>query len=237
MTIDQIITALYAVALILGLALVWYFRTEIRAAFGRVTKIGPIELSSEQTPSSPTKPVQLGKPVQLSTANVTVASPAGTAMAQTSSSGLPQFIASITALVSQDQLDPVIQANRANILGGKADPPELNEALLYYSAALAVTLAHERNYRGVFGSQLQLLRHMETAVAGIDRATATAIFEAAKAANPDLYRYFTFDHWLAFLQQSSLMETAPNGNYVLTAFGRGLLRYIQSQGLSLVKAF
>ena len=235
MTFDHIITVLWLLFSFLVVWLIWYFRAQIISISRRVTKIGPVELSSEQTPSSPTETAVH----HLTAANVTVAPPeVGKPTLQTGSAGLQQFIASITALVSQDQLDPVIQFTRTGLLADKkiTDPNELNEALLYYSAALAVTLSYERNYRGVFGSQLQLLRQMETAVAGIDRSTATAIYEAAKTANPDLYRYFTFEHWLAFLQQSSLIEIASNGNYVLTAFGRGLLRYIQNYSLSLIKA-
>jgi hypothetical protein len=232
---DYITSVLWLVISIAGLGLIWYFRAELKAAFRRVIKIGPIELAPpEQTPSSPTKPVVR----ELTATNVTVGSPQmGAPTVQTGSTGLVQFIATITALVSQDQLDPVIQFNRGNILGGKADPTELNQALHYYCAALVITLAHERNYRMAFGSQLQLLRQMETANIGIDRAAANAIYETAKAANPEVYRYFTFDHWLTFLQQSSLIEVAPTGNYVLTAFGRGLLRYIPSQGLALFKPF
>jgi hypothetical protein len=228
---NEIITALYALSLILALGLVWYFRADIKAGFRRVTKIGPIELAAEQTPSRPTEPVRVTATTPV------VGAPEVGALQSGASGGLQQVIATIAALVSKDQLDQVMQATRDGLLAANkiTEPKDLSEALLHYSAALAITLSHERNYRGIFGSQIQLLRQMET-VADIDRSSASAIYEAARAANPEPYRYFTFDHWLLFLQQAGLVANAPNGNYVLTAFGRGFLRYILSQQLPLAKA-
>jgi hypothetical protein len=215
MTIDQGVAIANAVAWILLLGIVcyvlYYFGHDIKNAFPRLTKIGPIELAAQQTSAQPTDVI-----------------------AATGKSGLQEFISTATALVSKDQLDPVIAYTRAGLAEKKiTEPTDLNEALFYYSASLAVTLSHETNYRSIFGSQLQLLVQMEPKV-GTEQSAARAIYDDAKSRYPDAYRYVTFEHWLSFLQQANLIATA-NGNYMLTVFGRGFLKYIRDRQLPLFK--
>jgi hypothetical protein len=68
------------------------------------------------------------------------------------------------------------------------DPRDQGELLLYYAAALAVVLNHERNYRAIFGSQLELLMQMDIE-RGMGPSAARAFYDAAKAATPNAYGY------------------------------------------------
>ena len=47
---------------------------------------------------------------------------------------------------------------------------------------------------------------------------------------PDAYRSYTFEQWITFLVGSGL-ATVGQDNYVLTPYGRGLLRYIVDRQL------
>jgi len=146
-------------------------------------------------------------------------------------------IANLKASISEDQLEPSVQAIRrdlTNIIG-----PDLKnqfEALIYYSASCNVALAHERNYSAIFGSQLQLLAQMNVDL-GVLPSVARQIYDAAKSANPEVYRAYPFEQWIAFLQNGGLITRAPNGNYVLTPYGRGFLKYILDRHLSVNKPF
>jgi hypothetical protein len=221
--------------------LVWYLRDEVKRAFARVTEVGltgaKFAPPSEQTPALPTGGVNLtprdhqsGSPV-IGAPVVQSANHAGSG-----SPGLQQYISVTTAFISQDQLDPSIQATRSE-LPTKIGPDQKDqiEALLYLSASLNVQLAHERNYNAIFGSQLQLLAQMNVDV-GVQPIIAQAVYDAAKSANPEVYRSFTFEQWIGFLL-GGVITIAPNGNYVLTHYGRGFLKYILDRHLSVNKPY
>jgi hypothetical protein len=150
---------------------------------------------------------------------------------------LQQLISNITAFISKDQLDPSLQTTRSDLetkIGHELK--DQVEALLYNSASLNVQLAHEKNYNVIFGSQLQLLAQANIDF-GMLPTTAKAIYDTAKSTNPEVYRSFTFEQWFGFLQGGGLITTAPNGNYVLTNYGRGFLKYILDRHLSVNKSY
>jgi hypothetical protein len=209
-------------ALVLGVF--YYLRHEIKRALPRITKFGwsGFELGTEQTPSQPTSVVS-------ATAGDLQTAP------QSGLSEKQQLIASLTTKVSRDQLDPVMEYTRNELKSRKiTDPTDQSELLLYYAAALAVVLNHDRNYRAIFGSQLELLMQMDIE-RGMEPSAARAFYDAAKAATPNAYSYITFDVWFSFFRGANLITVAPNGNYVLTALGRGFRQYVLDEHLPLYK--
>jgi hypothetical protein len=110
------------------------------------------------------------------------------------------------------------------------------EALIYALASTNIQLVHEKNYNLIFGSQITLLAQMNTD-AGVPPDTARSIYDTAKSAFPDLYRTYSYEQWIGFVQGSGLCTVAPSGNYVLTAFGRGFLKYILDRHLPVNKPF
>jgi hypothetical protein len=71
---------------------------------------------------------------------------------------------------------------------------------------------------------------------GVSADVARKFHEEAKAMFPDAYRSYTFEHWITFLVGSGLV-TVGQGNYVLTPYGRGFLKYIVDRGLPPNKPF
>jgi hypothetical protein len=223
--------------------LVWYLRDEVKRASTRIIEIGltgaKFAPPPEQTPTLPTggvstipRDLQSGSPAIAAAPDVQSGNLSGSG-----SSGLQQFVSDVSAFISKGQLDPGVQTTRSELATKIGpNPKDQFEALLYLSAALNVQLSHEKNYNVIFGSQLQLLAQMNVDV-GVQPSVAKAIYDAAKAAHPEVYRAYTFEQWIAFLQGGGLIIIAPSGNYVLTHYGRGFLKYILDRRLSVNRPF
>lgn len=143
---------------------------------------------------------------------------------------LQAFIEKIKSFISGDQLDPVLQKLRTELTTTWTNTSDQMEILWYLAASISVQLAHERNYNAIFGSQLNLLAQANGA-GGIPIAFANALYEQAKAANPQLYAAYRFDQWIGFLINAGLLAQS-NGAYILTNFGRGFLKYLVDRQLS-----
>jgi hypothetical protein len=83
---------------------------------------------------------------------------------QEGSSRIQQYVASIRAFISDDQLDFAAQRVRADVNQVGSNPTDQVEALIYTVALLNIQIAHERNYNAIYGSQLRLLAQMTSAV-------------------------------------------------------------------------
>lgn len=203
--------------------LVWYLRDAIKRAVGRITEVGlsgaKFAPPPDQIPSAPQQGVS--------------ATPSGSQPAAPIEGGsrLQQFIANVRAFISDEVLDPAVQSVRADLPNklGSNQADQL-EGLIYTTASLNVQVAHERNYNAIFGSQIQLLTQMVPAL-GIPAQVARNVYAQAKSSYPEFYRTYTFDEWIGFLQQSGLCVVGQGGNYILTPFGRGFLKYIVDRRL------
>jgi hypothetical protein len=200
---------------------VWYLRDELKAAAKMLTEIGP-------TGAKFAPPQQVVE----TTAVVALGSEKASGTGVTASHNVQAFIGQVKSVISDDQLQPMLQKIRHDLssMAGENQRDQI-EALLYNSASLSVQLAHERTYNVIFGSQLTLLAQAN-GVNGLSQAAARGLFEQiAKPANPSL----SFEQWIAYLTNSGLMQLDPLGNYVLTIYGRGFLKYIVDRKLSVFK--
>jgi hypothetical protein len=78
---------------------------------------------------------------------------------------------------------------------------------------------------------------MELMIGGaVSAEVAGRFYEEAKAAFPEAYRNYTFGQWIGFLIRSVLI-TVQGDNFILTPYGRGLLRYILDNHLPPNKSF
>jgi hypothetical protein len=203
--------------------LVWYLRDEVKRVAARLIKLGlsgaEFAPPLEQVPSPPTTGVS------------PTPSDAQSASQGAGGTRLQQFIANTKQFIAGDQLEPAVRTVRADLMAKIGDnPADQIEALMYTVASLNIQVTHERNYNIMYGSQLRLL-HLMTSAFGITRDDAKTFFEEAKSTWPDFYRSVTFEQWIGFLQQSGLCTVDPNGNYVLTPYGRGFLKYIVDRHL------
>jgi hypothetical protein len=105
--------------------------------------------------------------------------------------------------------------------------------LLTLSSALLIGGVFERTYNFVFGSQIALLQQLNSIPQTVEQARA--YYERAGSAFPEIYKNYTFEQWLNFLQ-SFLLTTKEGDRISITQRGRGFLRYIVENGYSIQKA-
>lgn len=105
--------------------------------------------------------------------------------------------------------------------------------LIRLLAALSLVQAFERTYTLIWGSQISALQFLNSA--GTVRAEFLRPgYDQAAARDPDLYRTYTFDQWLNFLQASVLVVRSGE-SVTISLEGREFLKYLLQQGYSLYK--
>jgi hypothetical protein len=225
----EIVKAL-AWPLVVG-GIVWLLWDQVKDSAKRITELGlsgakfappPVE----QIPTPPTTGVStpLQPPNQ-----------AGTPAA-TQPGSAQQLIQRVREFITPDQLDPAVQNIRRELTALGANKDEQIEVLIHVLGSVNIQLTHQRVYGAIYGSQLQLLALMNTDD-GAPPNGARQIYEAAKAQYPEVYRNYPFEAWMGFLHKSGLIDVAANANYVLTSYGRGLLRYVIDRHLPTNKPY
>ena len=206
---------------------VFYFRDDIRRLTTRLVEIGPsgVKLSQttqQVTPLEPTIPVPASGP-----AGATPGSTAGGSPPQSAA----EFMAAIRAQFSPEEIEQVMSAIQSDVNARAGnDMKARTEILTLVLAAMSVQYRHERSYNLIFGSQLELLARMNGGPLSLE--VCRSVYDSVALRFPNEYRTYSFDQWIGFLRNSGLVQSWPDGNYGLTPWGRGLLRYVVAQGLS-----
>jgi hypothetical protein len=221
---DLIKTLAWPVVVVWGIL---YWRDELKAATKRLTEIGfagaKFASPEQQVPAPPIAALPVSKEGKETTRGVAA------------TSNVAAFVARVKGLVSDDQLQPSIRSIRNELVAIAGDDlSDQVEALIYNSASLNVQLMHERSYNIIFGSQLTLLAQAN-GTGGLAPALAKQLYEQARSANSTVYASYTFEAWIGFLINSALLAVDAHGNYVLTNFGRGFLKYIIDRQLTVFK--
>lgn len=108
--------------------------------------------------------------------------------------------------------------------------------LLRFLAALVLVGEFDRVYVLIWGSQIGALQEVNAAGANginIERLQAAWYEDAAKR-EPETYRQYSFDQWLGFLVESSLI-TRDAQKVTIRPEGREFLRYVIERGYSIFK--
>lgn len=112
---------------------------------------------------------------------------------------------------------------------GIADPTDKVRVLTRYLAGAQIALAFEHLDNVIWGSQLDLVRAINTNPQGMAPQELRVFYDAASAAFPDAYQNYPFHGYLKFLVDSGLITPAKD-HYVITTFGREFLVYLASMG-------
>ena len=182
----------------------WYFRDPIVALLPRVNKIGPVGLETASTQQS-------GAPVP----------------GEVSNASLKRIEGSVSPELLEEGKELIEKAFAR-------DQSELkkSEHLLTLSSALLISGLFERTYAHIFGSQIILLQQANAAPVSTDEARG--IYDRAKGIWPAIYQTYTFEQWVGFLEVAFLLlaKTADGRQFIITARGRGFLRYMVENGYS-----
>jgi len=104
------------------------------------------------------------------------------------------------------------------------DSEETAIVLIRHLAATQLAVRCERTLRVIFGSQLLALHLMNNS--GVQAEdTVRAIFENARAAEPQFYGSYSFDDWIGFLIKEVTVIKSEQGRYGITVYGSIFLQY------------
>lgn len=114
-------------------------------------------------------------------------------------------------------------------------PNSHDSELLTLSSGLLIGGLFERTYNFIFGSQILLLERLNSSPLSMD--DLKQFYERARDAFPEIYKNYTFEQWLNFLESFTLITRTQDGSlFAITPRARGFLRYIIDNGYTTQKA-
>ena len=106
--------------------------------------------------------------------------------------------------------------------------------LLRYVSAMAIAYRFLDDYIRIYGSQVNLLEHLndaDRAANGNPAESLRTFYSIAAIQYPEMYKNDTFDRWLGFLKDR-LFVREDNGQIRLTLYGREFLTHLAKTGWS-----
>ena len=109
------------------------------------------------------------------------------------------------------------------------------ERLFNYSKLLIIIKTAERIYYSIYGSQIRILQRLNHSnTEKID--DLKFYFENAQKTYPTVFKEYSYENYLYFLQQNGLIQLIDN-NATITDVGRDFLRFIIESNLSFEKLY
>ena len=136
-------------------------------------------------------------------------------------------------------VSPIVQEQmgliRADLERLHVEPQQLVNLLVKHLAVTQLYLRGEGIYRTIFGSQIALLRQLNT-TNSLSRAELLPYYEKAKAAFPAQYENYSFDAYLKYLIGRVLIIAQADQRYAITVAGKEFLKWMTEMGLPEDKA-
>jgi len=113
---------------------------------------------------------------------------------------------------------------------------ETVDLLIHHLAVQQAVASAERIYRTIFGSQIAVLRILNS------RGTATSgdleeIYAAARSRFPTLYARYPFQQWLGYFLSQGLLSATGNEQFTLTIDGKEFLKWMTDVAVTEEKPF
>ena len=108
---------------------------------------------------------------------------------------------------------------------------EKENILISHLAASQLNAAYERINSTIFGSQINLLRSLNSSVTPADLNSLKLFYDDAVSKYPETYKNYTFQSYINYLKDIGLVEE-HEGGYRITKIGIGYLVYIAEKGLT-----
>ena len=128
--------------------------------------------------------------------------------------------------------EDAISAELAPMVG--TDQTKREKLLIRIIATQAIRQQFETTYKIIWGSQLTALEIANTAPDGVQKKTFETLYNQASARHKELYANYSFERWLAFMENQFLSFSKDDSIYI-TLTGREFLKYIIHQGYTLYK--
>ena len=108
---------------------------------------------------------------------------------------------------------------------------EKENILISHLASTQLNAEYERINSTIFGSQIDLLRSINSATSPSDIGSLKLFYDNAALKYPEPYKNYVFQAYINYLLNTGLVEQKENG-YVITKLGVGFLVYIAEKGLT-----
>ena len=99
------------------------------------------------------------------------------------------------------------------------------------TATTQLLLRAEMTYRTIFGSQIALLKFLNT-TGGHTRADLLRYYEVIKAQFPELYGTYSFEQYLHYLVSQGLIIAQGPDEYNITIAGQEFLKWMTSASVT-----
>lgn len=124
---------------------------------------------------------------------------------------------------------------RKNLDALTTDLKEREKMLIKLLATSQISVAFERTYFHIFGSQIAALQFLNSVPAGFESPdTLQPFYDQAKAKHSDFYGSYSFENWLSFLQ-TQLLILRQKDKIGITVRGKEFLKYMIEQNYSFNK--
>jgi hypothetical protein len=121
------------------------------------------------------------------------------------------------------------QLIRDEIDRAKLDDQKIIPVLINRLAVIQLLLSAEQIYRMIFGSQIALLKQLNTS-GPVPRAQFMSVYNNAKARWSNAYTSYSFDQYVGFLLNQGLIISIGDG-YAITNAGREFLKWMAETGV------
>lgn len=125
---------------------------------------------------------------------------------------------------------------RKDLNNFKLDQSDQVGILVNQLALTQLRVRAEYTYRTIFGSQIALLKFLNTSGGGT-RARLLEFYETAKTQFPNLYETYSFEEYLNYLMSQGLVVAHPPDRYIITVAGREFLKWMTEASVLENKAF
>ncbi len=113
---------------------------------------------------------------------------------------------------------------------------EREKLLFRVLATTSLVQQFDRTYFWIWGSQIAVLQFLNSlGTIGSDQEVTRLWYDQAKARDPEVYESYSFDKWLAFLENHHLVRRTAI-TVAITLEGREFLKFLADQGYPLYKS-
>ena len=126
-------------------------------------------------------------------------------------------------------LVPIIRSVREDLDNRSNDPAEREKLLIHAVAVWQVNHENARIARYIFGSQLNILLHLNSRPDGETLENIRTFYDTAAQNFPATFRTYSFESYLAFLERSQLLSRQDQRVFI-TPKAKALFHYMIATG-------
>ena len=103
---------------------------------------------------------------------------------------------------------------------------ETVDLLIQHLAVNQAAATAERIYRTIFGSQIAMLKLLNTRGGTAARGGLEAVYDVAKSRSPDQYGTYSFQQWINYSLSQGLLSTNDSEQFSITIDGIEFLKWM-----------